>query len=74
MSAKNLLFLDSREILLLFTSHVPQLNSRAFVWYNYTGKWICPADNKSTKIRKQKLSPITNLDITMEVVSSQEVL
>lgn len=30
MSAKNLLFLDSWEILLLFTSHVPQLTQQDF--------------------------------------------
>lgn len=30
MSAKNLLFSDSQEILLLFTSHVPQLTQQDF--------------------------------------------
>lgn len=30
VSAKNLLFLDSQEILLLFTSHVPQLTQQDF--------------------------------------------
>lgn len=30
MSAKNLLFLDRQEILLLFTSHVPQLTQQDF--------------------------------------------